>query len=73
MVENGPATKPSAEQIDEWVKTFSAYTTAQMRQIVRDGRAKLKPEGGWDKTAEQLKTAAQPSHTNDARRAVSLW
>ena len=73
MVENGPATKSSAEQIDEWVKTFSAYTPAQMRQIVRDGRAKLKPEGGWDKTAEQLKTAEQTKFAHDARRAVHLW
>ncbi len=62
MVENGPATKPSAEQIDEWVKTFTTYTPAQMRHIVWNERAKLKPEGGWDKTAEQL-----------AHRAVHLW
>ncbi len=53
MVENGAATKPSAEQIDEWVKTFPGYDTAQMRNIVRTERFRLKPEGGWDKTAER--------------------
>ena len=64
MVENGPATKPSAEQIDEWVKTFTTYTTtyttAQMRQIVRAERFRLKPEG----------VAAAPGPTDkDALRA----
>ena len=64
MVENGPATTPSAEQIDEWVKTFTTYittyTTAQMRQIVRAERFRLKPEG----------VAAAPGPTDkDALRA----
>ena len=63
MVENGAATKPSAEQIDEWVKTFTAYDTAQMKQIVRDERFRLKPE-----------RAATPGPImNDANRAVHLW
>ena len=45
MVENGAATKPSDEQIDAWVATFTGYTTAQMRQIVWTRRSRLKPEG----------------------------
>ncbi len=45
MVENGAATKPSDEQIDAWLATFTGYTTAQMRQIVWTRRSRLKPEG----------------------------
>ncbi len=76
MFENGAATKPSGEQIDEWVKTFTTYTTAEMKAIVRKQRSKLKPQGGWDKTAEQPRhmRAATPGPTmNDANRAVYLW
>ena len=67
MVENGAATKPSDEQIDAWVATFTGHTTAKMKQIVSTRRFYLKPEGGWDKAA------AQPNGMNDAHRAVRLW
>ena len=67
MVENGADAKPSDEQIDAWVATFTTYTTKQMKQIVSTERFRLKPEGGWDKAA------APPRRMNDAHRAVHLW
>ncbi len=67
MVENGAAAKPGAEQIAAWVATFTGHTTAKMKQIVWTERFYLKPEGVRDKAA------AQPSHKNDAHRAVHLW
>ncbi len=69
MVENGAATKPSAEQpeIAAWVAKFTTYTPAQMKQIVATERFRLKPEGVRDKAAAPLR------HTNDAHRAVHLW
>ena len=73
MVENGAATKPSAEQIDEWVKTFPAYDTKKMKQIVRTERFRLKPEGVAATPGPTDKAAEQPSHKKDAYRAVHLW
>ncbi len=67
MVENGPATTPSAEQIDEWVKTFPAYTTKKMKTMVVSRRAMVKAELGLAKAPEQTKLA------HDANRAVHLW
>jgi hypothetical protein len=63
--ENGADAKPSAEQIAKWAVAFDMYTTAQMKVVVHNQRAKMKrtltemhAEKAAEKAAEEARFGA---------------